>query len=401
MKKSKNKSNAGYVFLLFLGLISASLFYIGWVILGTILGISTLAVFIGEVTGYSKRQALKEEKNKEKEKVKIIKETIEKLKPLISEFNKQKKVVLKIFEKFNVYKNEFLKEYKSADAKVTPDDFYELVKDFSKELKDIGKNEEEDYLFQCSQIKSFLVESHNNIKKLHKLIKGWEGGKWGSMYLKPDNQYSSPRVTESLNIEKFIEDKLNDPKVFYNGNLGWQIDRNSYYQNVELTSQLRDWINEMSDYYSPSIWSSEDDLNPRLQKRNQSLINLTSAYKEIMEFYHYSMYLSLNYLLAIINSDIMGANDIYITLDRLNIFNKNWENEVLNKLQNIEDKLDDLISVVEESTKEIVNSINNLSFSITDSLNSLKGKVQETNRLQKWNNLYTAIGSYQTYKLNK
>ena len=130
-------------------------------------------------------------------------------------------------------------------------------------------------------------------------------------------------------------------------------------------------------------------------------MNLTSAYNEIMEFYHYSMYLSLNYLLAIINSDIMGANDIYITLDRLNIFNKNWENEVLNKLQNIEDKLDDLVSVVEESTKEIVNSINNLSFSITDSLNSLKGKVQETNRLQKWNNLYTAIGSYQTYKLNK
>jgi len=42
-----------------------------------------------------------------------------------------------------------------------------------------------------------------------------------------------------------------------------------------------------------------------------------------------------------------------------------------------------------------------LLFSITESLNSLKGKVQETNRLQKWNNLYTAIGSYQTYKLNK
>ena len=162
------KSNAGYVFLLFLGLISASLFYIGWVILGTILGIATLTVFIGEVTGYSKRQALKEEKNKEKEEVKIIKE---KLKPLISEFNKQKKVVLKLYEKFKVNKKKYLTENKSDDIKVTPDDFYELVKDYSKELKDIGKNENEDYLFQCSQIKSFLVESHNNIKKLHKLIK--------------------------------------------------------------------------------------------------------------------------------------------------------------------------------------------------------------------------------------
>ena len=390
---------------LLLGTVSALLIYNDWIISGFTLGIITIMLLIDIETEWGKKRRIKREKslqkNKEKEKVKIIKETIEKLKPLISEFNKQKKVVLKIFEKFNVYKNEFLKEYKSADAKVTPDDFYELVKDFSKELKDIGKNEDEDYLFQCSQIKSFLVESYNNIKKIHKLIKGWDGGKWESMYLKSDNQYSSPEVTESSNIEKFIEDKLNDPKVFYDEDLGWKIDRNSYYQNVELTSQLRDWINEMKENSYFSEQDGKYNLNSRLQKRNQSLINLINTYKETMEFYHYGMYLSLNYLLAIINSDIMGANDIYITLDRLNIFNKNWENEVLNKLQNIEDKLDDLISVVEESTKEIVNSINNLSFSITDSLNSLKGKVQETNRLQKWNNLYTAIGSYQTYKLNK
>jgi hypothetical protein len=304
----------------------------------------------------------------------------------IPEFNKQKKVVLKIFEKFNVYKNEFLKEYKSADVNVTPNDFYELVKDYSKELKDIGKNENEDYLFQCSQIKSFLIESQNNIEKLHNLITYWDGGRWTvNMTF---TSYETFELTESLDIEKQIKEAINKHKE-------------TGATETHYKAKLWQWTKEMKENSYFSERDGEYNLNSRLQKRNQSLVNLTSAYKEIMEFYHYSMYLSLNYLLAIINSDIMGANDIYIALDRLNIFNKNWENEVLNKLQNIEDKLDDLITVVEESTKEIVNSINNLSFSITESLNSLKGKVQETNRLQKWNNLYTAIGSYQTYKLNK
>jgi hypothetical protein len=312
---------------------------------------------------------------------------LQEIQKLIPEFNKQKKVVLKIFEKFNVYKNEFLEEYISADVNVTPNDFYELVKDYSKELKDIGKNENEDYLFQCSQIKSFLVESDNNVKNLHKLIKDWDGGKWSvDMSF---TYYETFELTESYDIDfTQVQEAIN---------------KHQDISGIEAKYKacLWEWTKEMEENSYFSERDGEYNLNSRLQKRNQSLVNLTSAYKEIMEFYHYSMYLSLNYLLAIINSDIMGANDIYITLDRLNIFNKNWENEVLNKLQNIEDKLDDLISVVEESTKEIVNSINNLSFSITDSLNSLKGKVQETNRLQKWNNLYTAIGSYQTYKLNK
>lgn len=308
------------------------------------------------------------------------------LKSQYKRFNRNKEKALKEFKNFKTKKSQFLNENQTIPFEILPADFYKLISSVSDDLKSKGKKNSQDYLFECTKIKQFLDEKILSIKKIKEVIKKWDGGEWGGM-----NIQGHISITDSFNVEKRIKESIaNNPQ----------------YSELKTIQAYNDYLSSDTKWVSINYkYRTDDNLILRLKKRNLSLEYLIDNFKNCITSYHYIIFLSLNYVLSILNDDSLKIKEIYISLDKLNIFNSNWENEILNKLQNIEDKLDDLNKNINEFSKEIVNSINNLSISISDSLNSFEGtlsnNIKETNSLQKWNNLYTAIGSYQTYKLNK
>ena len=318
------------------------------------------------------------------------------LKSQYTRFNRNKEKALKDFKNFKTKKSQFLNENQTIPFEILPADFYKLISSVSDDLKSKGKKNSQDYLFECTKIKQFLEEKILSIEKIKEVIKKWDGGEWGGM-----NIQGHISITDSFNVEKSINQNLaRELKSLKSNSVTFKERelKTIRYYNDYLSSDTK-WVSRNYKY------RTDDNLILRLKKRNLSLEYLIDNFKNSVISYHYSVFLSLNYILSILNDDSLKTKEIYISLDKLNIFNSNWENEILNKLENIEDKLDDLNKNINEFSKEIVNSINNLSISISDSLNSfestLSDNIKETNRLQKWNNLYTAIGSYQTYKLNK
>ena len=93
--------------------------------------------------------------------------------------------------------------------------------------------------------------------------------------------------------------------------------------------------------------------------------------------------------------------EIYKALDKLNIFNSNWENEVSQKLKNMGDGLNDLMYSIEEMAQNIVNEISNLSYVTEESNRMLSNQLQEIDSSLQTNNLLTGIQTYQMYQVNK
>lgn len=158
-------------------------------------------------------------------------------------------------------------------------------------------------------------------------------------------------------------------------------------------------------------------------KDTYQLKEFTGVLKNQIDTFNLLSYNSMIMIISLVDKDLITFNEIYLTLDKLNIFNSNWENEVSNKLENIGSKLDDLmfsinkmeISITNEILKmSIMNQINmnrlNKSVGqgnimINDSLKSLNSSLgsnlKSIGSKINLNNLLTGINTYQLYTLNK
>lgn len=126
-----------------------------------------------------------------------------------------------------------------------------------------------------------------------------------------------------------------------------------------------------------------------------------------MEIHTYEsvIFHSISMVTALLNNDLLTFYEIFESFDKLGIFNTNWENELTEKLSNIEDKLDDLIDSIEKLENRITNSLDSLSYTTESSFKelnkSVSGELSEIGSSLKFNNLLTGIQVYQTHKLNK
>ena len=145
--------------------------------------------------------------------------------------------------------------------------------------------------------------------------------------------------------------------------------------------------------------------------------------KNQMDTFNLLNYNSLIMIISIVEDDLITFNEIYLTLDKLNIFNSNWENQVSDKLNNIDSKLDEVIYSINKMELSIVNEILNMSIMNQVQMNRLNKNVKEgnmiidenLNRLNsslssnlksidstlKVGNLISTINTYQNYKINK
>jgi hypothetical protein len=108
---------------------------------------------------------------------------------------------------------------------------------------------------------------------------------------------------------------------------------------------------------------------------------------------------------SLIESDLITFYEIYECFDKLGVFNSNWENEVSEKLSNIELNIKELMYSIYHMENSIIDSIENLTYITQDSFNDLNNSINShlssIDSSLKFNNLLSTIQTYQVYKINQ
>jgi hypothetical protein len=174
-----------------------------------------------------------------------------------------------------------------------------------------------------------------------------------------------------------------------------EVDKNYIHQFVKISNFIKTKkVNTQKIFESIRDTSSQEELEERVNL----LKNQIHAY-DLLVFH------SINMIGALVSEDLISFYEIYESFDKLGMFNSNWENEVSEKLINIEDKLDDLMYSIYDMEQNIVNELSHLSYVTQDSFEDLNRSVtsqlKEVESSINTNNLLTGIQAYQLYKINK
>ena len=174
-----------------------------------------------------------------------------------------------------------------------------------------------------------------------------------------------------------------------------EIDRNYVKKFVKISTYLKDKKANIQD-----IFNSISDTP------NESVLNeYVGILKNEINTYHMILANGLTMLVALIEDDVITYEEIYESMDRINIFDSQWEKDVSQKLSDIGDGLNSLMYEIEASNRRIVNELSNLTYATEQGFSELNSSI--TSELQsidssiKFNNLLTGIQTYQMYKINK
>lgn len=140
-------------------------------------------------------------------------------------------------------------------------------------------------------------------------------------------------------------------------------------------------------------------------KNEDELSRAIYLLKEQIHSYESLIFHSFNMLTSLVDDDLVTFYQIHSTFDKLNIFNSNHQNMLMNKLSNIEDGLNSLILSIRSMEQNIINELNHLSYVTESSYEKLSISVNENLKAIgssiNTNNLLTAINTYQNYSTNK
>ena len=127
-------------------------------------------------------------------------------------------------------------------------------------------------------------------------------------------------------------------------------------------------------------------------------------------------YYSLNFLNSIIEKDLFTYNSLRKVFDEMSVFNKKWENDMINNLTSLNTNIQNLENSIVDMTYQTIDSIRQLENSTVSKLDQIDQTTRESvNELNKslsskltniddklgFNNMMTSIQTYQTYKTNK
>ena len=174
-----------------------------------------------------------------------------------------------------------------------------------------------------------------------------------------------------------------------------EIDKGHVHKFVKLSNYLKKRRENIQSVFS-SLSNEENTV---------SLIELFGVLKNQIHNYEVLTLHSINMIVSLIEGKEIVFYEIYESFDRLNVFNSNWENELSEKLTNIEIGLNEVMYSIQEMEMNIVKGLNQLSYITEESFKNLETSVTEElkniNSTIKFNNLLTGIQTYQMYKINK
>jgi Ftsk gamma domain len=174
-----------------------------------------------------------------------------------------------------------------------------------------------------------------------------------------------------------------------------EVDKNYIHQFVKISIYIKNKNKNIQSLFE-SIKNSSD--STEMNERVSLLYNQVHSY-ELLIFH------SINMIGAINDDNLIAFYEIYESFDKLGIFNSNWENEISSKLNNIGDKLDEILESINSFEQNIVGELNHLSYTSQESFSRLSDSV--TSQLKgvessiNFNNLLTGIQTYQLYKINQ
>jgi hypothetical protein len=275
---------------------------------------------------------------------------------------------------------------------ITKED-YEILIDFFNELNNLAEKFDQD--FQKEEEDKLERNKQKEIEKAERIKKEKE-------QLKESKNTILQKLDSDNNGEIDLID--NDfPKLLskYQKQI-IEIDKNYIHQFVKISNYISTKKNNIQQIFlSIEKINSNTDLETR--------INLI---KNQIHTYNLLIFHSLNMIEALVSEDLITFYEIYENFDKIGIFNSNWENEVSNNLKTINsnlsslgNKLDVLLGSIAKMEENIVSEIGQLNYSTQESFgelnDSLTSSLKSINSSIDVNNLFTAINTYQLYKINK
>ena len=110
---------------------------------------------------------------------------------------------------------------------------------------------------------------------------------------------------------------------------------------------------------------------------------------------------SLNMITALSENKMVLFFSIYEKFDNLGVFNSHWENDLKQALQDVNENLMDAVRGINDMESGLSLELSALGGGIGTSIHEMKSKVGALVGAQKYNNLLTAVNTYQNYKINK
>jgi hypothetical protein len=173
------------------------------------------------------------------------------------------------------------------------------------------------------------------------------------------------------------------------------IDKSRIHDFVKLDTYLKIKKQNMQNIFQRAI---DSDSNTDRENYIEVLKNQIHSLN-LMTFH------SLNMIISLIDGNLITFYEIYESFDRLNAFNSNWENEVKQELLNIDSSLENLTQSMHEMEQKVVNEISHLTYvtqaGFSELGKSVSQELQGIGSSIRFNNLLTAIQTYELYQINK
>ena len=123
--------------------------------------------------------------------------------------------------------------------------------------------------------------------------------------------------------------------------------------------------------------------------------------KKEINFYNVLLNASLFMASSLINDDRIGFRKLYQLFDKMNFFNSNYENKVLELFSNVNENLNTIIHKIDDMNFSIVGAIQDLSYVTEKGMDNLSNDLKSVNSSINLNNLIAGINAYQNYKTNQ
>jgi hypothetical protein len=260
-------------------------------------------------------------------------------------------------------------ELKLLDESILMD----LLKKNQKEIISVDK----DYIKQFIKIVSYLRSQNNNILTIY-------------------NGILNDEFVDKLVIKEGLH-MIEVYKVIQEYYKKYRPDKE---RKLDINELIKKWIKQgmiikdvpprtmyTKNKFSTSIFTVTPELDEnyfKLLSNNIYLYDITLLY-------------SIKMVKSLLEDDLITFYEIYEQFDQLNIYNSNWENELSERLKNIEDRLGDLLFKMDQVNNTLINGFSK----IINSLQGMETSLMSINSSIKWNNILSTIQTYQLYKINK
>ena len=280
----------------------------------------------------------------------------------------KKRQILEALEEKERYKSSVIAAEKEKE---------ERIKALS-QIKKMFSSYEKKIIIEFDKDKNDIVDVIEVKDDFNQLLK-----KHNDIIIERGKEYNQNYIHQFVKVSNYLKRKRENINLIFN-NIKTEF-------SIDEGYEIRWDLNKIG---SHSINERFDDLNTQCE-----------SYFELLrgEIHSYNLLLfnSLNLVSSSVENDQITFYNIYEKLDALNIFNSNWQNEMSQKLTNINNNFQELSKEIKVMGEDIVGAIWDLSYVTEQSNEILEAQLGEINSSIKTNNLLTSINTYQSYKVNK